>query len=142
MFVVVPDQMKLTKASLNCHSHKGTSLKSLFCFHLPHYPHPVLGINPTKVSACNAGDPGLIPGSGRSPGEGNGNPLQYSCLGIPWTQEPQDLQSRSHKELDTTERLHFHFHFHPAFLVFVSSALATDFPLPYIGSLFYHDIDH
>ena len=33
-----------------------------------------------KVSACNAEDPGLIPGSGRSPGEGNGNPLQYSCL--------------------------------------------------------------
>ena len=32
-----------------------------------------------KASACNAGDPGLIPGSGRSPGEGNGNPLQYSC---------------------------------------------------------------
>ena len=36
-----------------------------------------------KASACNAGDPGLIPGSGRSPGEGNGNPLQYSCLGNP-----------------------------------------------------------
>ena len=33
-----------------------------------------------KVSAYNAGDPGSIPGSGRSPGEGNGNPLQYSCL--------------------------------------------------------------
>ena len=33
-----------------------------------------------KESACNAGDSGLIPGSGRSPGEGNGNPLQYSCL--------------------------------------------------------------
>ena len=33
-----------------------------------------------KASACNAGDLGLIPGSGRSPGEGNGNPLQYSCL--------------------------------------------------------------
>ena len=33
-----------------------------------------------KESACNAGDPGLIPGLGRSPGEGNGNPLQYSCL--------------------------------------------------------------
>ena len=33
-----------------------------------------------KVSACNVGDLGLIPGSGRSPGEGNGNPLQYSCL--------------------------------------------------------------
>ena len=33
-----------------------------------------------KESACNAGDPGLIPGSGRSPGEGNGYPLQYFCL--------------------------------------------------------------
>ena len=33
-----------------------------------------------KESACNAGDQGLIPGSGRSPGEGNGYPLQYSCL--------------------------------------------------------------
>ena len=34
----------------------------------------------SKASACNAGDPGSIPQSGRSPGEGNGNPLQYSCL--------------------------------------------------------------
>ena len=34
-------------------------------------------------STCNAGDPGSIPGSGRSPGEGNGNPLQYSCLENP-----------------------------------------------------------
>ena len=33
-----------------------------------------------KESACNVGNPGLIPGSGRFPGEGNGNPLQYSCL--------------------------------------------------------------
>ena len=33
-----------------------------------------------KESACSAGDPGLIPGSGRSPGEGNDNPFQYSCL--------------------------------------------------------------
>ena len=36
-----------------------------------------------KASACNAGDLGLIPGLGRSPGEGNGNPLQYSCLENP-----------------------------------------------------------
>ena len=36
-----------------------------------------------KKSACHAGDPGLIPGSGRFPGEGNGNPLQYSCLENP-----------------------------------------------------------
>ena len=54
-------------------------------------------------------DPGSIPGSGRSPGEGNGNPLQHSCLEkshgrrsligySPW----------GRKESDTTERLHFH----------------------------------
>ena len=36
-----------------------------------------------KASACNAGDPGSIPGLGRSSGEGNGNPLQYSCLENP-----------------------------------------------------------
>ena len=36
-----------------------------------------------KESACNEGDPGSIPGSERSPGEGNSNPLQYSCLGNP-----------------------------------------------------------
>ena len=36
-----------------------------------------------KVSTCNAGDLGSIPGSGRSPGDGNGNPLQYSCLENP-----------------------------------------------------------
>ena len=35
------------------------------------------------MSACNVGDLGSIPGSGRSPGEGNGNPLQYSCLENP-----------------------------------------------------------
>ena len=61
-----------------------------------------------KVSAWNAGDLGSIPGSGRSPGEGNGNPLQYSCHGkfhgwrnlvgyFPW----------SCKESDMTEKLHF-----------------------------------
>ena len=37
----------------------------------------------SKESACNAGDPGSIPGSGRSPGEGNGYPLQYSYLENP-----------------------------------------------------------
>ena len=39
-----------------------------------------LGSSDGKASACNAGDPGSIPRLGRSPGEGNGNPLQYSCL--------------------------------------------------------------
>jgi len=39
-----------------------------------------LGAQVIKASACSMGDPGSIPGSGRSPGEENGNPLQYSCL--------------------------------------------------------------
>ena len=43
------------------------------------FPHSSVG----KESACNAGDPGSIPGLGRSPGEGNGNPPQYSCLENP-----------------------------------------------------------
>ena len=41
------------------------------------------GGSEVKASACNAGDLGLIPGSGRSSGEGNGKPLQYSCLENP-----------------------------------------------------------
>ena len=54
-----------------------------------------------KESAGNAGDLGLIPGSERSPGEGNGNLLQYSCLGKPM-EEPDGLQfmgSQSHSQL-------------------------------------------
>ena len=47
------------------------------------FPHSSVG----KESACNAGDPGLIPGSGKSPAEGNGNPLQYSCLENPMDRE-------------------------------------------------------
>ena len=41
------------------------------------------GGSEVKASDCNAGDLGSIPGLGRSPGEGNGNPLQYSCLENP-----------------------------------------------------------
>ena len=56
-----------------------------------------------KNPPANAGDVGLIPGSGRSPGEGNGNPLQYSCLGNPM--DRGTWQATVHgvaKELDTT----------------------------------------
>ena len=45
------------------------------------------GGSDVKASAYNVGDLGLIPGSGRSPGEGNGNPLQYSCLENPMNEE-------------------------------------------------------
>ena len=53
-----------------------------------------------KESTCNAGDLASIPGLGRSPGEGKGNPFQYSCWKIPWTEGPGGC-----KESDTTERL-------------------------------------
>ena len=49
-----------------------------------------------KSPSATVGDTrnaGLIPGSRRSPGGGNGNPLQYSCWEIPWTEEPGGLQS-------------------------------------------------
>ena len=56
-----------------------------------------------KNLSANAGDISLIPRSGRSPGEGNGNPLQYSCLGSP--KDRKAWRSIVHgvaKELDTT----------------------------------------
>ena len=56
-----------------------------------------------KESACNAGDLGSIPGLGRSPGEGNGNPLSILAWRIPPTEEPGKLQSMGCKESDMTE---------------------------------------
>ena len=59
-----------------------------------------------EESACSAGDAGLIPGLGRAPGGGHGNPLQYSCLENPHGQ--RSLAGYSPwgcKELDTTEQL-------------------------------------
>ena len=69
-------------------------------------PRGFLGGSDDKEPACNAEDAGSIPGSGRSPGEGNGNPFQYSCLENPtdrgtWWGAVHGFS----KELDTTERL-------------------------------------
>ena len=56
-----------------------------------------------KNLSANAGDISLIPRSGRSPGEGNGNPLQYSCLGNPKDREAwRSIVHGVAKELDTT----------------------------------------
>ena len=65
----------------------------------------VLGNSDSKESACNSGDLGLIPGSGRSPGEGHGSPLQYSCLenSMDWGAWLQSMGSQR----DMTEWLHF-----------------------------------
>ena len=65
-----------------------------------------------KESTCNAGDAGdvgSIPGLGRYPGGGHGNPLQYSCLENPHGQRSlAGCSPRGHKELDTAERLSTH----------------------------------
>ena len=61
------------------------------------------GGSDSKESAYNAGDLGSIPGSGRSPGGGHGNPLQYSCLENYMDRRPGGLQSMDCKELDTAE---------------------------------------
>ena len=62
------------------HSITNIKKKSFFIMGFP-------GGSEVKASACNAGYLGSIPGSGRYPGEGNGKPLQYSCLGNPMDRE-------------------------------------------------------
>ena len=79
--------------SILTHSFSGYSLYILG------FPNGSVG----KKSTCNTGDEGLIPGLGRSPGGGNGNSLQYSCLGNP--KDRGAWQATGHgvtKELDVT----------------------------------------
>ena len=69
------------------------------------------GGSEVKASVWNAGDPGSIPGSGRSPGEGNGNPLQYSCLENPmdggaWSATVHGV-AKSRTRLSNFTSLHF-----------------------------------
>ena len=67
------------------------------------------GGSDSKESACNVGDLGSVPGSGRSPGGGHGNPLQYSCLENPHGQRQNSVLANyspwGSKEVDTTEQL-------------------------------------
>ena len=58
-----------------------------------------------KSLPCNEGELDPVPGLGRSPGEGNGNPLQYLAWKTPWTEEPGGLQLLGSKESNTTECL-------------------------------------
>ena len=68
-----------------------------------------VGSHSQERFACNSGDPGLISGSGRSPGEGNGYSLQYYCLENPHGQRSlEDCSPWGHKELDMPERLSTH----------------------------------
>ena len=114
-----------------------------------------------KESNCNAGDLGLIPGLRRSPGEGKGYPLQYSCLENfmelsrtdPYTVHGV-TKSRTwgHKESDMTERLSLHFHFQlPLYLVKPFAPfrslnsnpfhnLSSSDPTSYSSLEFYHEV--
>ena len=74
------------------------------------------GSSDGKASAYNAGDPGSIPGSGRSPGEGNDNPFQYSCLENPmdrgaWWATVHGV-AKSRTRLSDFTSLHFNKHLH------------------------------
>ena len=84
------------------------------CF--PLFPHPfergwgqIIKVIPDgsddKESACNAGDPGLTPGSRRSTGKVSGYPIEYSCLKNPVDRGAGGLSPWGHKESDTTEQL-------------------------------------
>ena len=61
-----------------------------------------------EESTCNAGNAGLVSGSGRSPGEENGNPLQYSCLGNPMERGAWWATVLGLQESDTTLQLNHH----------------------------------
>jgi len=65
-----------------------------------------------KESVCNAGDLGLIPGSGKFPGEGYGNPVQYSCLGNPMDRGVWRAPWGCKKSDGTEQLTHTHTHTH------------------------------
>ena len=84
-------------------------------------PPPWLSGKETTCSVEDRGDMGSVPGSGRSLGGGNGNPLWYSCLGKSHGHGHRSLvgySPKGHKELDTTERLSMRAHAHTQYLCF------------------------
>ena len=97
--ILVGPEVTLTRAELGFHQHEGG------------FP----GGSDDKESACNARDLGSIPGWGRSPGEGNGYPLQCSCLENPMDRGAWRRYSLwGHEESDTTEPLTLSLHFLPS----------------------------
>ena len=90
----------LGKASLSNDIHTGHIYNSLMAQLLKNLPARL-------ETFCHSGDPDSILGSGRSSGEGNGNPSSILAWRIPWMEEPGKPQSTGCTESHTTERLHF-----------------------------------
>ena len=99
----------MTEATLACScANKALILKHLIIYLSLAKPHGMRGFpgdSDSEESACNAGDSGSIPGLGRSPGEGNGNPLQYSCLENPHIERSLVGCSPWGRRVDMTEQL-------------------------------------
>ena len=96
-------------------SHRTSHLISLF--YLNFYYRNFTGGSDGKVSDYNAGNLGSVPRSGRSPGEGNGNPLQYSCL-----ENPEDggtCQATVHGVTESRTRLSEFTHFTTVSIVYI-----------------------
>ena len=87
-----------------------TTYFNSLCLSLQHSGFP--GDSEGNESTCKAGDPGSIPGSGRSPREGNGNPLQYSCLENPMDRGAWQatIYSITKNQTQLSDK-HFHFRF-------------------------------
>ena len=89
---------------INCQSILSEVDSQMFSLFYRGFPGGSNGIE----SCCNAGDPASMSESGRSSGEGSGNPLQYPCWGIPYTEEPGKIQSMESQKVDTAKQLGTH----------------------------------
>ena len=83
---------------LQVRSKANPLFEKILTYTLKYFSHSSVG----KESACSAGDLGSIPGLGRSPGEGNGDPLQYFCLENPMDRGAGRLQTMGSQESNTT----------------------------------------
>ena len=102
-----------------------------------------IGSSDGKESACNEGDPGLTPGSGRSPGEGNGYPLQYSCLEN--SMDRGAWRATVHKVAQSQTRLstraHTHTHTHSVDTTLIDSSVQFSHSVV-SNSLRLHELHH